>query len=126
MKNILGKLSKAVDAFTDVLTEDIESTNSVEIYRYADFKKYILSKRKENAEFKRATISIEKVDEFADVVFSEKRYLIRIILLNENKEPIVFDKNPDEYMGTIVVASAIDKELIKFMGDKTERTVGIK
>lgn len=124
MKDILGKISKAVDAFTDVLTENVDSTNMVEIYRYADFKHYFLKKQKENPEIKRVTISIDKVSEFGNVVFSEKKYLIRIVLLNEEKEPILFDQNPEEYVGTIIVASSIDKELADFMGEKKERTVG--
>ena len=70
MKDILGKISKAVDAFTDVLTENVDSTNMVEIYRYADFKHYFLKKQKENPEIKRVTISIDKVSEFGNVVFS--------------------------------------------------------
>ena len=124
MKDILGKLSKAVDAFTDVLTENIDSTNKMEIYRYSDFKHYFLTKQKENPEIKKATISINKVSEFGNIVFSEKKYLIRIVLLNADKEPIIFEQNPDEYVGTIIVASSIDKELADFMGEKTERTVG--
>ena len=44
--------------------------------------------------------------------------------MNEEKEPILFDQNPEEYVGTIIVASSIDKELADFMGEKKERTVG--
>lgn len=124
MKDILSKISKAVDAFTDVLTENVESTNKAEIYRYADFKHYFFAKQKENPKIKKATISIDKVSEFGNIVFSEKKYLIRIVLLNADKEPIIFEQNPDEYVGTIIVASSIDKELADFMGEKTERTVG--
>lgn len=126
MKDILGRISKAVDAFTDVLTENIDSTKNVELYKYVDFKRYFLSKRKENAEIKRITISIEKVREFGNVVFSERKYLIRLLPLNDKEEPIIFEGNPDEYVGMIIVASSIDKELSEFMGDRTERTVGIK
>ena len=39
MSNILSKISKAVDAFTDVLTEDIDSKKKQEVYKYDDFKK---------------------------------------------------------------------------------------
>ena len=126
MRDIFGKISKAVDAFADGLTEGIDSTNKREIYRYVDFKHYFLSKQRENPEIKKAVISIEKVSEFGNIVYAEKKYLIRIVLLNKHKEPIIFERNPEEYVGTIIVASSIDQELADFMGEKKERTVGKK
>lgn len=124
MKNLLDKLSRAVDAFADVMTEDVVSVHNVKLYKYEDFKKYFLDIRKENAEVKRAKIYIEKVDEFDGNVFPEKQYLIRIIFINKLDEPVMFENKPNEYMGTVIVASAIDKDLLKFMDGKTERTVG--
>ena len=40
MSNIFSKLSKAVDAFTDVLTENIDSTKKSSVYKYEEFVKF--------------------------------------------------------------------------------------
>ena len=40
MSAVLAKLSKAVDAFTDILTEDIDSKKDFEIYKYGDLEKF--------------------------------------------------------------------------------------
>lgn len=126
MKKKLEKIGKAVDAFTDVLTEDVDAVENRVLFRYQDFENYILSEKKKNDEIKAVAISVQIVSQYEKNIFTEKKYLIRIVLLNEEKEPILFQNNPDEYEGMILLSSSIDEELSEFMKGKTERTVGIK
>lgn len=126
MRDFFKKISKAVDVFTDTLIENTNSTREVQLYRYDDLKQFVISKGKEYSVVKKAIISVEKVNEFDGIVFSGGRYLIKIVLLDENKRPVYFDGKEDAYIGTIIIASSIDKPLQEFMGGKNEKIVGVK
>ena len=123
MTDILSKLSKAVDAFTDVLTEDIDSMKNLGIYKYEDFVKFFRENRKENPIVKKCTISVTKVTEFDGVIYPEAKFLIRIVLLDKDNFPISINGNDDEILGNVTIANSIDSKLVEFMGEKTEKTV---
>lgn len=123
MSNIFSKLSKAVDAFTDVLTENIDSTKKSSVYKYEEFVKFFRENRKETPEVEKCTISVSLVNEFDGVVFPEKKYLIRIVLLDKDSRPIPINGNKEEFLGNVTIASSIDTKLKDFMGEKTEKTV---
>lgn len=121
--NIFSKLSKAVDAFTDVLTEDIDSKINIGIYRYEDFVRFFKDSKRKNTSVEKCTIAVEQVDEFDGVTYPEKKFLIRVVLLNKESFPITLNGNEEEYMGCLVIANSIDTRLKEFMGDKKEKTV---
>lgn len=125
MGELFDKISKAVDAFADVITEKQTSTQVVEIYKYEDFRRYFLARRKEIPQIEKCTISVTQKKEFEETVFSENKYIIRILMLDGNGKPISFDEKEDSYVGTIVIASAIDKAMVDFMGEASEKTVGM-
>ncbi len=123
MSEILSKLSKAVDAFTDVLTEDIDSKKNLGIYKYEDFIKFFNKNRKENPIVAKSTISVTKVTEFDGVRYPETKFLIRIVLLDKDNCPISINGKEEEILGNVTIANSIDTKLVEFMGDKTEKTV---
>ena len=126
MSNILSKISKAVDAFTDVLTEDIDSKKKQEVYKYDDFKKLCVSKHKHEPRVKRCTIAVTQEKEFDGETFPEEKYLVRIVFLDEANRPILVGNNTEEFMGDGIITSSIDTPLKEFMGDKEEKTIVIK
>ena len=126
MSNILSKISKAVDAFTDVLTEDIDSNKKQEVYKYDDFKKLCVSKHKHEPRVKRCTIAVTQEKEFDGETFPEEKYLVRIVFLDEANRPILVGNNTEEFMGDVIITSSIDTPLKEFMGDKEEKTIVIK
>lgn len=123
MSEILAKLSKAVDAFTDVLTEDIDSTNNLERYKYDDFIEFCKTNRRKNSIVAKGTISVTKVTEFNGFRYPEAKFLIRIVLLDKCDRPIFINTRKDEILGTIIIANSIDTKLADFMGEKTKKTV---
>lgn len=123
MSEILSKLSKAVDAFTDVLTEDIEAKKNLRIYKYEDFVKFFKENRKENPVVEKSTISVTRVMEFAGIRYPEAKFLIRIVLLDKDSRPISINGSDDEILGNITIANSIDTKMAEFMGEKTEKTV---
>ena len=123
MSEILSKLSKAVDAFTDVLTEDIEAKKNLRIYKYEDFVKFFKENRKENPIVEKSTISVTRVMEFAGIRYPEAKFLIRIVLLDKDSRPISINGSDDEILGNITIANSIDTKMAEFMGEKTEKTV---
>ncbi len=126
MAHFLSKISKAVDAFTDVLVEDIDSKKNVAIYKYDDFKKFLIDKQKKEPRVKKCIIAVTQEKEFDGISFPEVKYLIRIILLDETGLPIPIGNSTEEFMGDIIIASAIDTKLKNYMGNKKEKTVFIK
>ena len=123
MTEILSKLSKAVDAFTDVLTEDIDSKKILGTYKYEDFVRFFRENRKENPVVEKSTISVTKVTEFDGVRYPESKFLIRVVLLDKENRPISINGSEDEILGNVTIANSIDTKLVDFMGEKTEKTV---
>lgn len=123
---ILLKLSKAVDAFTDVLTEDVDSKKHTAIYKYEDFVCFVKENLKTNLNVKKCTIAIEQVSEFDGVIYPETKFLIRIVLLDKDNLPIAINANKEEYLGSITIANCIDTKLKNFMGERKEKTVAWK
>lgn len=123
MGTLFDKISRAVDAFAEIITEDVQSTKSVRLYTYEELKKYLEKMQKEYPEAAKCTVSVKKDKQFDDIIYSESKYIIKIIMLKGNGSPIYFDENEDSYVGTVIVASAVDKAMSHFMGDKTKKTV---
>lgn len=125
MNDFWTKLNKAADAVAEVLTEGVTSNQNVKLYTYDEFKEIVMYKRKVYPQIAKCTISVQSRKEFEDKVFPENKYVIRIVMLDEQRKPICVANNPDEYVGALVIADSIDKRLYEFMGDKTEKTVVI-
>lgn len=125
MSDFFSKLTKAADAFADVITEDLKSDPSVKTYTYEDFKNLVNFKRKEYPQISKCTISVQIKKEFDNLVFSTDKYVIRIVMLDAERRPIIANNSKDEYVGALVFADSIDKRLGGFMGEKTEKTVVI-
>lgn len=123
MSDIFSRISKAVDAFTDVLTEGVDSKKYLGIYKYEDFVKFFKETRKDNTSVEKSTISVTKVTEFDGVRFPEAKFLIRIVLFDKNNCPISINGSEEEILGNVTIANSIDTKLVEFMGEKTEKTV---
>ncbi len=126
MDDLRSKFFKAVDAFSDVLTEDVSSTKYVALYKYSDLKSFVVQTRKEFPFSNIFRVSMTKQNEFDGMVFPEAKYIIRVLALDENRQPICIEGNNSAYLGTITIASSVDTKMNKFMNGKTERTVAIK
>lgn len=123
MSEFLSKLSKAVDAFTDVLTENIKPKKALELYKYEDFVKFFKENRKENPRVEKSIISVTKVTEFDGIKYSEAKFLIRIVLLDKDNHPISINGREDEILGRAVIANSIDIKMDEFMGKETEKII---
>ena len=71
----------------------------------------------------KCTIAIDQINEFDGIAYPEKKFLIRIVLLDKNSAPITINGNEEEYLGCVTIANAIDTKLKEFMGEKKEKTV---
>lgn len=125
MNDLLKKISKAADAFAGVIMDDVQSDNYVKLYRYQDFRGLFFHKKKEYKQVEKCTISIQEAKEFDDMIFAQNKYIIRILMLDCEKRPICVKGCKDEYVGGLIIADGIDKQLQEFMGGKSEKTVGI-
>lgn len=126
MSDFFEKINKTIDIITDALVDQIPAVNETKEYRFADLSAYIKKMSKEHPEMRKFTIAISKSSEFSGKVYASERFIIRIVMLDENRVPIIVDGNPDEYYGTIIIAEAIDVRLKEKMGgeDKKTFTVG--
>lgn len=123
MNNLFSKISKAVDAFTDILTEDVSSIKKTELYKYSDFVSFVSQMRKNNPNVSKCTVSVNVKNEFNGIVYPEVKYIVRIVLLDKNGSPLRFDDNDEAYIGTVIIAASIDTKMNEFMNGKTVRTV---
>lgn len=126
MKDLFSKISKAIDAFTDVLTEDVSSIKQVPLFRYSDFKQFVSKTALQNPSAVKCKISVSKQTEFGGRVFSEKKFVIRVLMLNENETPLAIEGDQNAYLGTIAIASAIDRKLAEFMLGQQIRVLPVK
>lgn len=125
MGDFFDKLSRAADAFAEIMTEDVSCEKEVSAYRYADMKKFILSKRREYPQIKKCTISMERSMQYGKKVFAENCYIIQMVLMDEQGKPILLDGSADEYVGGVIIAKTIDKELHDFMNHHKNKTIVI-
>lgn len=126
MGEIIEKLGRVIDHIAEELTKDEFSLNQVELYRFSDFSCFAKQMVRENASIKKFKISVLRSDRYEEIVFPESKYIIRILCLDKNSEPVLFDSIPGEYKGTMVIASGIDSKFNAFMNGKTEKTVVYK
>lgn len=126
MGDLFSKFSKAVDAFTDVLTENVTAKKSVALYQYSDLSSFASKMKREYPAVGRLRVSLTKQNEFDGVVFPETKYVVRVLLLDGAGQPICIDGKSDAYLGTVVIASAVDAQMNEFMRGKTERTVAVR
>lgn len=125
MSDLRDKITRAANAFAEIITEDVSSTQNLSIYKYNDFKSFVNKKINEYPEIVKCTISIMQGREFEDKVYSENKYIIRMVMLDEESRPICMNGKDDEFVGAVIISSAIDKRLKDFMGEKTEKTIVI-
>ena len=122
MKDILGKINKAIDVITDAMVDQLSSINEVNEYKYADLQVYIKKMRSEYPEISRFRIAIDRSSECSGKVYASERFIIRIVMLDVSNAPILADKKNDDYIGTIVVAEAIDMRLMSRMAGEKVKT----
>ena len=126
MGDLFSKLSKAVDAFTDVLTENVSSTKNVALYKYSDLISFVSKMKQKFPGVSMCRVSLTAQKEFDGMVFPETKYIVRILLLEENGQPICIEGKNDAYLGTVAIASSVDAKMNEFMKGKTERTVAVR
>lgn len=123
VNEFFDKLSRAADAFAEVMTEGIKEEQNIKLYTYNDFRTIVLKKQREFPQITKCTISVQKRKEFDDMFFADEKYIIRIVMLDDERSPICVDNKNDEFVGAFVIADSIDRHLIEFMDGKTEKTV---
>lgn len=125
MGDLRDKITRAANAFAEIITEDVSSIQELPIYKYDDFIAFVNKKINEYPEIKKCTLSIMQGREFDNKVYSENKYIIRILMLDEGGRPVCIDGEDDEFVGAVIIASVIDKKLSDYMGEKTQKTVSI-
>lgn len=126
MSSLFSKFSRAVDAFADILTEGVSSTKNVALYEYSDLVSFVSQMKKKFPSVSMCRVSITTQNKFDGKVFPESKYIIRVVLLDENGQPICFEGKNDAYLGSITIASSVDTKMDKFMNGNTERTVTVR
>ena len=122
VKDVFGKINKAIDAISDIIVEDVSSINEVHIFTYRDLQRYVKERIKADESIKKFTISVVKSARFEAKIFASEKFVIRIVMLQEDKSPVFIDGNPNEYVGTIIIADEIDSELNTKMDGKDTKT----
>ncbi len=122
MKDIFGKINKAIDVITDAMVSRIPAVNETKEYKYSDLSSYIKKMRSEHHEIKKFTIAIHKASEYAGKGYAGERFVIRLVMLNEDNTPIIADKKSDDYLGTVIIAEAIDTQLKERMAGEANKT----
>ena len=123
MNQILNRLSKAIDVFADTLVGEDGAMEQVRLYTYADFKDFIKKSRRNFPTARKCTIALEKGNQYNEQIFSEDKYIIRMVLFDGDGQPLNVDGDIDVYAGKGVIASSIDWELENFMEEKSKKTI---
>lgn len=126
MSDLFSKFSKAVDAFADVLTENVTAKKSVALYKYSDLSSFVSQMKRKYPAVSRVCVSLTRQSEFDGMVFPETKYIVRVLLLDSAGQPISIDGKDDGYLGTVAIASAVDTQMDEFMRGRTERTVAVR
>ncbi len=122
MKDIFGKINNAIDAITDAMVSQISSVNEVKEYRYSDLQAYIKKMKSECPEISKFTIAIDRSSEYAGKVYASERFIIRLVMLREDNSPIIADRKGDDYLGTVIIADAIDTKLNEKIAGESNKT----
>ena len=122
MKDIFGKINKAIDTITDVMVEQLPPVNETNEYRYSDLADYVKKMRAEYPDIQKFTIAIDRSSEYEGKVYASDRFIIRIVMLTADGAPIIADKKSNDYLGTVVIAEAIDTQLNDRMGEDTRKS----
>ena len=125
MSDLFNKINKAIDLITDAMVSQIPTINEMSVYKYSDLSTYIKDMKSEYPEIKRFTIAIDKVSEYAGKVYSNDRFMIKLVMLKDDNTPIIADKNSEYYLGTVIIAEAIDTKLKEKMNGKKNKTFKI-
>lgn len=123
---LFDKLNKVIDKVTDALVDEVPDFNESKEYSWADLVKYVKKMKAEYTAVKKITVAVEKKSDFGQKIFSSERFVIRIVLLDENGAPLISSPNADSYLGTIVIAEAIDAKLKEKMGDHSVKTMSFR
>lgn len=126
MGELLKKMMRAKEAVEDIMAEEESSMLTVNLYTYDDFNRFCKKNKKENPNVEKCTVAIEQAKEFDQMVFAENKYIIRILFLDSMDIPIQLECNQEAYLGLIVIASGIDRELRDFMGNEKKKTLIIQ
>ena len=122
MKDIFGKINKAIDTITDVMVEQLPPVNETKEYRYSDLADYVKKMRAEYPDIQKFTIAIDRSSEYEGKPYASDRFIIRIVMLTADGAPIIADKKSNDYLGTVVIAEAIDTQLNDRMGEDTRKS----
>ena len=117
--DFLDKLSKAMDAFTEVFISDMSLTHIVDSYTFEELCKFARQMKKKYPQIKKCLVSVEKKDEIDGKVYPEPKFVVRVVMLDGNDQPLVTDRK-DEYIGSYTVASTIDGQLKKISENGTK------
>ena len=122
MRDIFGKINKAIDTITDAMVEQLPSVNETKEYRYSDLANYVKKMRSEYPDIHKFTIAIDRASEYDGKVYASDRFIIRIVMLTADGAPIIADKKNEDYLGTVIIAEAIDAQLKERMGGEDKKS----
>ena len=126
MLDFFSKITKAVDAFTDVLTENVNPTKVVPLYSYGEFAHIVRQEQSTDERICRCSILLKQVTEFEGKVYPEKKFLIKYVFLDCNNHPIPEGETANAFKGGVILASSINTKLKDFMNGKEEKTIVVK
>jgi len=125
MSDLFEKMNKIVDAVTDILVEDVSVINEEESFSYNDLNKFVRTIRVKYPSIQYCLVSLNESKTIGEKVYPEKKFIVRIVMLDSNKKPLIVSKE-DEYVGKFIAASSIDKKLFDLMKGETERIIKLK
>lgn len=126
MGELLNKIWKAVDAVSDIITQEESSMITVDMYTYDDFNLFCKKNIRENQNIMKCTLAVLRTKEFENMVFAEYKYVIRILFLDSLGNPIQVNSSQEAYMGLMIIASGIDRKLKELIGDYEKKTLIIR
>lgn len=126
MSEFIEGILKTVEDVADAITGDTKAVRKRSVYSYTNFLDYCKTIKQREAGVQMALVSAEKVNSFEGVFYPSKKYLIKIVFLANDSQPLLFSGDDKAYLGMIVLADTIDEKFHEFLGDSTTKKVRIK
>lgn len=126
MGEFMDKIRKVADVAADIMSQEESTVRTVNLFTDEDFMRFCKKNIKQHPEIEKCTLAVSRTREFDQMVFSEYKYVIRVLFLDFMENPILAEGGQQAYLGLIVIASGIDRKLKERMGDAEKKTMSIK
>ena len=126
MGELLNKIRQVADAAADIMAQEESTIRTVDLYTDDDFMHFCKKNIRQHPEIEKCTLAVSRTRDFDHMVFSEYKYVIRVLFLDAMENPILAEGGQESYLGLVVIASGIDRKLKERMGDAEKKTMKIK